>query len=169
MLKNCVLAPATYYRIKEKFTDSVCNHCINSTFGCPNKEPIVVKSNGWNERFIPIESHSSELPKCKIWCRSCKQENAEIQHEIFWNNRHAYAIKCPICGAEFKLYKDKVRAQYTGYTNYLGKFVPPDKYGNRWRNNHSEKDEPATLVGSFGDQREDTMADALKKAGFTPN
>lgn len=170
MFGNCVLVPATYYRIKEKYGDSPCNHCINKKFGCPNKKPIQV---GFNS-FIPIENDSKELPKCKIWCRDCKAENGEIWHEVFWNGRRAYAIKCPICGSEFLLYKDKVRAEYTGYTNFKGEFVPADRYGtritkmlNEYSRTHNEG-EASVLVGTFGENISvSPMMEALKKAGLT--
>lgn len=169
MLGNCVLVPATYYRIKEKYGDSPCNHCINKQFGCPDKNPIQ-----WGyDLFIPIENSPEELPRCKIWCRNCKAENGEIKHEVLWNGKRAYAIECPICRAKFLLYKDKVRYQYTGYKNFKGEFVPPDRYGTR-RNEAMERmsrrsDEPDKLVASFGsgyDSPFSTMLDALRRAGL---
>ena len=167
MLRNCVLVPATYYRIKEKYEDSPCNHCINKQFGCPDKEPIQV---GF-DRFIPIENDPEELPICGIWCRECKDKSGKIQHEVLWNARRAYAIKCPICGSEFLLYKDKVRAEYTGYQNAFGEFVSADLYGTRITKMINSytcefKDEPAKLVASFGeDTSTSPMMAALKKAG----
>lgn len=169
MLGNCVLVPATYYRIKERYKDSPCNHCINKQFGCPDKKSIQVGMH----LFIPIEDSPAELPKCKIWCRNCKAENGEIQHEVLWNGKRAYAIMCPICRSEFLLYKDKVRYQYTGYKNFKGEFVPPDRYGNRRYPVLEEMarryDEPDTLVASFGSEdgnSTSTMLEALRKAGL---
>ena len=169
MFGNCVLVPATYYALKEKYTDSPCNHCVNKKFGCPEKQPVRV---GYNS-FIPIEDDPKELPKCGIWCKDCKAKNGKIQHEVLWNARRAYAIKCSICGAEFLLYKDKVSAEYTGYTNGRGEFVPADPYGKRdiaFIGNHNrEHKEEAVLFASFGEGENSsmsTMMEALKKAGF---
>lgn len=167
MLGNCVLVPATYYRIKEQYGDSPCNHCVNKQFGCPDKEPVRV---GFNS-FIPIENDPKELPICGIWCRECKDKNGKIQHEVLWNSKRAYAIKCPICGSEFLLYRDKVRAEYTGYKNALGEFVPADLYGERTTkmiNSYTRKleNEPTPLIASFGeDTSTSPMMAALKKAG----
>lgn len=166
MLGNCVLVPATYYRIKEKYGDSPCNHCINKQFGCPQKKAIRV---GYNS-FIPIEDDPKELPKCGIWCRDCKQRNGKIQHEVLWNGRRAYVIKCPVCGSEFLLYKDKVRYEYTGFKNGKGEFIPPDPYGTRRMPSifGSDKGEPDVLIATFGDdgQSTSTFMDALKRAGI---
>lgn len=168
MFSNCVLVPAAYYAMKEKHGDSPCNHCIYKKYGCPEKQAIRVGM--W--KFIPIENDPMELPKCKIWCKKCKAENAEIKHEVIWNARKAYAIRCPICQSEFLLYKDKVRYQYTGFKNGLGEFVPPDKYGNR-RNEALERmareaDEPDRVIASFGGSNTgtSTMLEALKRAGL---
>ena len=168
MLGNCVLVPATYYAIKEKYEDSPCNHCINKQFGCPNKKPVRV---GFNS-FIPIEDDVKELPICGIWCKKCKAKNAKVEHEVFWNARRAYAIKCPICGSEFLLYRDKVRAEYTGYTNFKGEFVPADPYGTRLtkmlnETNLTYTEEEPSLVATFGeDASVSPMMEALKKAGL---
>lgn len=165
MIGNCVLVPATYYRIKEKYGDSPCNHCINKQFGCPEKKAIQVGLN----RFIPIENSPEELPKCGIWCKSCKAKNGKIQHEVLWNAKRAYVIKCPICGAEFMLYKDKVRYQYTGYRNMKGEFVPPDPYGTmRTKTFESKEKEPAELIATFGERNPEktTLQEALEKAGL---
>ena len=167
MVENCVLVPATYYRIKEKYGDSPCNHCVNRQFGCPNKKAIRVGLDS----FIPIENDPKELPICGIWCRKCKAESGKIQHEVLWNAKRAYAIKCPICGSEFLLYKDKVRAESTGYKNGFGEFVLADLYGARTTeiiNSYTRKlkDEPDRLVASFGeDTSTSPMMAALKKAG----
>lgn len=170
MFYNCVLAPAAYDQMEEKYKDIPCNHCINKQYGCPEKQAIQV---GY-ERFIPIENDAKELPICKIWCRKCKGKTGEIQHEVLWNRRNAYAIKCPICNSEFLLYRDKVKYEYTGYTDFNGEFVPADPYHTRQirqighfferRNNEPE----TVLVASFGENSDDNsaMAVALKKAGI---
>ncbi len=166
MLGNCVLAPAAYDWLKEKYGDSPCNHCINKQFGCPKKKAIRV---GYSS-FIPIEDDPKELPKCGIWCRDCKQRNGKIQHEVLWNGRRAYVIKCPVCGSEFLLYRDKVRYEYTGFKNGMGEFVPPDPYGTRRKPSifGSDKEEPDVIFATFGDdgQSTSTFMDALKRAGI---
>lgn len=164
MLENCVLIPANYYELKEKYADSPCNHCIYKQYGCPDKKAIRIGLNS----FIPIENDSKELPKCGIWCRNCKTTNGRIQHEVLWNAKRAYAIKCPVCGSEFLLYKEKVRYEYTGYKNMNGEFVPPDPYRKRITNIFSGHNEEPTLIASFGEEEQhtSTMMEALKRAGI---
>ena len=166
MLANCVLVPAVYYDLKEKYEDSPCNHCVNRQFGCPDKRPIRV---GWSS-FIPIEDDPEELPKCGIWCRECKEKNGKIQHEVLWNGKRAYVIKCPICGSEFLLYKSKVQYQYTGFTNFKGEFVPPDPYGERRISNiFTTNKEEDVLIATFGEESQSTMStmmEAMMRAGI---
>ena len=169
MFGNCVLVPATYYNLTERYTDRPCNHCVYSNYGCPTKNKILVKDH----YYIPIENSAEELPKCGIWCKNCKAENGKIQHEVLWNGRHAYAIKCKVCGAEFLLYKEKVHQQYTGFVNGNGNFVKPDKYGNRLArelmamNSKREDEEPELVLSIGAEESSNVFADAFKKAGIS--
>lgn len=163
MLGNCVLVPATYYRMKEKYGNDTCKHCINHRYGCPTKSKITVGL----ESFIPVEDNESELPKCGIWCRTCKQNSGKIKHEVIWNGKNSYVIKCPICGSEFLLYKAKVRSEYTGFTNMKGEFVKPDLYGKTNPFKYPIEDKPDELIASVRvDNASTIMMDALKKAGI---
>ena len=168
MSGNCVLAPATYYKMKEMYSDSPCNHCMYKAFGCPNKQAILV--NGY--KYIPIEENESKLPKCGIWCKNCKDNTGKIQHEVLWNGHRAYAIKCPICQSEFILYKHKVQYQYTGYVNMKGEFVKPVPYGTKdpregiFTIQIPSGESEQVYSSEYIQQTNTAMSDALKKAGL---
>lgn len=122
---NCVLVPASYYSIKEKYPeDSPCKHCVYHKYGCPNQPTFVL--NGY--KYIAIEQDAKELPKNEIWCKKCKSNSGKIFHKTLWNARPAFAIKCKYCGSEYMMYEDRIRAQYTGFTNGFGDFVHADPH-----------------------------------------
>lgn len=170
MFDNCVLVPATYYKLKEKYGKDTCEHCMYHQYGCPEKDSITFKGH----RYLPLEESEKVLPRVKIWCRECKAKNAEIQHEVFWNCKPAYAIQCPVCGAEFLLYKQKVHVEYTGFVNKKGEYVSPHEYRERikaWCGEDARKDNQpeAEHVATFWEEEngENTaMKDALKRAGI---
>ena len=168
MFYKCVLVPAVYLKLREKYGDEACKHCIYNQYGCLEKEAITF--NGY--RYIPIEESKEDLPKCKIWCKNCKAENGLILHEVLWNGRHAYAIKCHVCGAEFLLYKGKVHAEYTGYVNMNGEYVSPHKYRSLYREFCAEDSRRSARtevehVATFGEETGNSaMKEALKKAGI---
>ena len=169
MFYNCVLVPATYYKLKEKYGEDACEHCVYHQYGCPEKYAITF--NGY--RYIPIEESKKVLPKCRIWCKNCKAKNGLIQHEVLWNCRHAYAIKCDVCGAEFLLYRDKVSAEYTGFVNMREEYVSPHEYRSMERE-FCAKESRRRLrpevehVATFGEENggNTAMEEALKRAGI---
>ena len=168
MFENCVLVPAVYLMLRGKYGKDACKHCVYHKYGCPEKDSITFKG----QRYIPLEESKKVLPKCRIWCKDCKTSNGVIQHEVLWHSRHAYAIRCSVCGAEFLLYKHKVHVEYTGFVNMKGEYVSPHEYTERikaWCGEDTRKDNlPETEhVATFGEENGgNTMEEALKRAGI---
>ena len=155
--------------LREKYGQDACKHCVYYKYGCPEKDPITFKG----QRYMPLEESKKVLPRCRIWCKNCKAPNGVIQHEVLWHSRHAYAIKCDVCGAEFLLYKSKVSTEYTGFVNMNGEYVSPQEYRNRTRDHCAEELRRSARpevehVATFGEENggNTAMEEALKRAGI---
>lgn len=170
MWENCVLVPAAWLQLRERNPhDNPCEHCFWHKYGCPEKEAFTV---GYH-KYIPTEESSEELPKCGIWCRECKDTSGKVVHKTIWNCKPAYAVKCSHCGSTFMLYAHKVRAEYTGFKNLKGDYVPPQRYGttnwpkwpatNRIPEYSQQEREVLTVEG---EKSKTAMQIAMEKAGL---
>lgn len=142
MWENCVLLPTQYSDIQRRYnSDDPCKHCTYHKYGCPNTEPFLVSG----KKYIPTEKSSNDLPKCDIWCKTCRKNSGRIFHKTYWNRLSSFAIRCSICGEEFFMYEYKV------YEKYL----IPEKSSD-------------TLVysSSIGKDSPTAMELAMKKAGL---
>lgn len=132
MMEFCLISYAAQEEIRKRHPEgSVCDHCIYGLNGCTGtaESTFEMKVFSLHQRFVIAEESPEDLPKNGIWCKRCKDNCGKIFHETLWNGKLAYAIRCPHCGNEWMLYKSKVRQEYTGFTNMLGDFVPPQRYG----------------------------------------
>lgn len=132
MREFCLISYAAQEEIRKRHPEgSVCDHCVYRLNGCTGtaESTFEMKVFSLHQRFVIAEESPEDLPKNGIWCKHCKDNCGRIFHETLWNGKWAYAIRCPHCRSEWMLYKSRVRQEYTGFTNMLGDFVPPKRYG----------------------------------------
>lgn len=132
MMEYCLISYAAQEEIRKRHPEEpICNHCVYGLNGCNGtaETTFEMKVFSLTQRFVIAEESPEDLPKTGVWCKRCKDNCGKIFHKTLWSGKWAYAIKCPRCGNEWMLYKSKVRQEYTGFTNMLGEFVPPQRYG----------------------------------------
>lgn len=169
MRESCVMVPYSYMELQRKYPhDSPCNHCYYHQYGCPDVQSFTINIR----KYIAIEKDASELPKCGIWCKNCKDRSGKVFHQTILNSRKAFAVRCSRCGEEFVLYESKVRQEYTGFVNGKGDFVYPSRYSAKVPAAKpickpvSVPEEKEIVCSSQSAKQPTAMEIALRKAGL---